>query len=189
MYGRIADNINELIEIIKGNKIFFFPSYYLIDQIKDKVEDKNLFIEESGMDKSTREAILDRFVGLKDEGCTLLAVSAGSFGESIDLAGDKLRAVVVVGLPFAKNDLENKEVIRYYDEKFGKGMDYGYVIPAFTNVLQNVGRCIRSELDKGVIIYLDERYAWNNYRKYFPKSIELRGARSYDDVKEFLMDN
>jgi DNA excision repair protein ERCC-2 len=185
MYERIADNMNELIDIIKGNKIFFFPSYNLIDKVKDKVIGKNLFIEESGTDKLTREAILKRFSELKEEGCTLIAVSSGSFGESIDLKGDKLKAVIIVGLPFAKNDLENKELIRYYDEKFGKGLDYGYIIPAFTNVLQNAGRCIRSEEDKGIIIYLDERYAWGNYRKCFPSSIELRGARDYDDVKEF----
>jgi len=115
-----------------------------------------------------------------------LAVSAGSFGESIDLNGDKLKSVIVVGLPFAKSDLETNEIIRYYDEKFGKGKDYGYVIPAFTNILQNVGRCIRSEEDKGAIIYLDERYAWPMYRNYFPKTIELRGSRSYEDVKDFL---
>ncbi len=185
MYERIADNINELVDIIKGNKIFFFPSYDLINKVKDKIEAKNLFIEESGMSKLAREDILNRFSILKEEGCTLIAVSSGSFGESIDLKGDKLKAVVIVGLPFAKNDLENKELIRYYDEKFGKGLDYGYIIPAFTNVLQNAGRCIRSEMDKGVIIYLDERYAWSNYRKCFPASIELNGARSYDDVKEF----
>ncbi len=186
MYERIAESINELTDIIKGNKIFFFPSYGLIDKVKDKIDNKNLFIEEQGMDKLSREAILKRFTDLKEEGSTLIAVSSGSFGESIDLLGDKLKAVIVVGLPFAKNDLENKEIIRYYDEKFGKGMDYGYVIPAFTNVLQNAGRCIRSETDKGIIIYLDERYAWKNYRQYFPKSIELKGSRSYDEVREFL---
>ena len=185
MYEKISDNVNELIDIIKGNKIFFFPSYDLIEKVKDKIEAKNLFVEESGMSKLAREDILDRFSKLKDEGCTLIAVSSGSFGESIDLKGDNLKAVIIVGLPFAKNDLENKELIRYYDEKFGKGLDYGYIIPAFINVLQNAGRCIRSEMDKGVIIYLDERYAWSNYRKRFPNSIELNGARSYDDVKEF----
>ena len=186
MYDSIADNINELIDIIKGNKIFFFPSYYLINKVKEKINSENLFFEEPGMGKTTREVLLERFVELKDSGATLLAVSAGSFGESIDLGGDKLKSVVIVGLPFAKSDLETNEIIRYYDEKFGKGKDYGYIIPAFINIFQNVGRCIRSENDKGVIIYLDERYAWPMYRAYFPKSIELKGSRSYDDVKDFL---
>jgi len=65
-------------------------------------------------------------------------------------------------------------------------MEYGYIIPAFTNIMQNVGRCIRSEKDKGVIIYLDERYAWSNYRKYFPEYIDLKGVRSFDEISELL---
>jgi len=186
MYDKIAESVNELSDMIKGNKIFFFPSYYLIEKVKDNIKGDNIFFEESGMDKYTREVLLERFSNLKDEGASLIAVSSGSFGESIDLTGDKLKAVVVVGVPFAKSDLENKEIIRYYDEKFGKGMEYGYVIPAFTTIFQNVGRCIRSEKDSGVIIYLDERYAWNNYRKYFPKSIELRGSRDFEEVAELI---
>jgi DNA excision repair protein ERCC-2 len=186
MYSKIADNINELVDMIKGNKIFFFPSYDLISKVKDKIETNDVFFEESGMDKYTREILLEKFSSMKDKGATLIAVSSGSFGESIDLKDDKLKAVIVVGIPFAKSDLENKEIIRYYDEKFGKGLEYGYIIPAFTTVFQNVGRCIRSENDSGVIIYLDERYAWSTYRKYFPKSIELRGSRDYDEVKELI---
>ena len=186
MFERIALNCKKIIEVIPGNKIFFFPSYYLIEKVKDNIKGDNIFFEESGMDKYTREVLLERFSNLKDEGASLIAVSSGSFGESIDLTGDKLKAVVVVGVPFAKSDLENKEIIRYYDEKFGKGMEYGYVIPAFTTIFQIVGRCIRSEKDSGVIIYLDERYAWNNYRKYFPKSIELRGSRDFEEVAELI---
>jgi DNA excision repair protein ERCC-2 len=186
MYERISDSLNELSDIIKGNKIFFFPSYDLIKKVKEGLTGKNILFEEQNMDKGSRELILRKFISLKEEGATLIAVSSGSFGESIDLLGDKLKAVVIVGVPFARNDLESKELIRYYDEKFDKGMEYGYVMPAFTSILQNAGRCIRSETDKGLIVYLDERYAWSNYRKNFPKSVNLKGARSYDDVREFM---
>ena len=37
--------------------------------------------------------------------------------------------------------------------------------PAILTSLQNAGRCIRSEKDKGVIVFLDERYDWPNYKK------------------------
>jgi len=186
MYEKIAYHINRLIDILKGNKIFFFPSYDILNKVKPDLEGTNILFEEQNMDKSSREAILNKFSSLKNEGATLFAVSSGSFGESIDLVGDKLNSVVIVGVPFAKNDLIIKEIMRYYDELFGKGLEYGYIIPAFTNVLQNAGRCIRSEKDKGIIIYLDERYAWSNYRKYFPKSINLRPAKSYEEIEEFL---
>jgi len=185
MYERIADSVSELIDIIKGNKIFFFPSYAIMEKTKELIKE-NILVETQGMDKSSREMILKKFISMKDKGCTLFAISSGSFGESIDLVGDNLKAVIIVGVPFAKNDLEVKEIIRYYDEKFGKGMEYGYIMPAFTAIMQNAGRCIRSETDKGVIVYLDERYAWSNYRKNFPEYVKLKGAKSYDEVKEFL---
>lgn len=186
MYEKIADNVNELVKKIKGNKIFFFPSYELMDKVKDKIFGENIFIENQGSDKNSREALLRRFIEMRDKNCSLLAVSSGSFGESIDLIGDHLVGVVIIGIPFAKVDLENNELIRYYEEKFGKGMEYGYIIPAFTNIMQNAGRCIRSENDRGVIIYLDERYLLPNYRKYFPSTVQFKVAKNYSEVEKFF---
>ncbi|MBT3416651.1 ATP-dependent DNA helicase [Candidatus Woesearchaeota archaeon] len=185
MYEKIAHHVSELMGIINGNKIFFFPSYAIMGKVLEHI-DEETFIESPGMDKYSRELILKKFISMKDKGATLFAVSSGSFGESIDLDGDKLKGVIIVGVPFARNDLEIKELTRYYDERFGKGMEYAYIMPAFTSIMQNAGRCIRSETDKGIIIYLDERYAWGNYRKNFPEHINLKGARSYEDVKDFM---
>jgi DNA excision repair protein ERCC-2 len=99
----------------------------------------------------------------------LLATISGSFGEGIDLPGDFLKGVIVVGLPLTRPDLESKSLIDYYDKKFGKGWDYGYLYPAFTKAIQSSGRCIRTEKDRGVVVFLDERYAWPRYYNCFPK--------------------
>jgi len=116
----------------------------------------------------------------------LLAVSSGSFGEGIDMPGI-LKAVIIVGLPLQKPDLETKELIDYYEEKFGKGIDYGYIFPAITKCLQNAGRCIRSETDKGVIIFLDERFAWENYNRCLPKDMNFKISLMYEDrIREFF---
>jgi len=183
MYERIALNCKKIIETIPGNKIFFFPSYAILGEVRSYFEE-DIVSEEPGMDKSSRESILSRFK--ISRGNSLFAVSAGSFGESIDLLGDSLSAVTIIGVPFGKYDVMSKELVRYYDEKFGRGQEYGYIMPAFTKVLQNAGRCIRSEKDRGVIIYLDERYSWSNYQKYFPGSVELIQSRNYEKVKEFF---
>jgi len=81
---------------------------------------------------------------------------------------------LVVGIPLSRPDLETKEIIRYYDEKFKKGWDYGYTLPAITKVLQNAGRCIRSETDTGVVAFIDERYSWPRYLSCFPRSWNLK---------------
>ena len=92
-----------------------------------------------------------------------------------------------MGLPLQKPDLETKELIDYYEEKFGQGVNYGYIFPAITKCLQNAGRCIRSENDKGVIIFLDERFAWQNYYKCFPSDMDFKISKIYiKRVEEFF---
>ncbi len=50
-----------------------------------------------------------------------MAVISGNFSEGIDLPGDLLKAVVIVGLPLTKPDLETSQLIDYYEKRFKKG--------------------------------------------------------------------
>ena len=98
-----------------------------------------------------------------------------------------MNAVIVVGLPLEKPNLETKELIDYYDKLFGKGWDYGYLFPAFNKTLQNAGRCIRSKDDKGIVVFLDERYAWSNYYRCFPKELKIKVTKNYKgDIVDFF---
>lgn len=191
-YEEIGKIVTDIINITPGNSIIFFPSYYLRDQVNrylTRVE-KTVFLEASEMTKSEREEVMNKFKSYKDKGATLLAVNSGSFAEGIDLPGDLLKTVVVVGLPLTKPDLETKALIDYYDKKFGKGWNYGYIYPAFNKVLQSAGRCIRSETDKGAIIFLDERYTWNNYYNCFPRQWRMKTSQDYKtEIGEFFKNN
>ena len=72
----------------------------------------------------------------------------------------------------------------------GKGWEYVYIYPAIIKSLQNSGRCIRSETDKGCIIYLDERYAWDNYKKCFPQDANFEVTLlPAEMVKSFFKNN
>lgn len=188
-YENIAKVCSKIVNSINGNSILFFPSYELRNEVYKYFYNlctKKKLIEKPDLGKTEKEEILEEFKNFKDKGSVLLAVSNGSFGEGIDLPGDLLKAVVVVGLPLQKPDLETKELIDYYEERFGKGFDYGYVFPAFVKCMQNAGRCIRSESDKGVIIFLDERFAWQNYYRCFPPDMELKISKMYETrIKRF----
>ena len=109
-------------------------------------------------------------------------MASGSFGEGIDLPGTLLRGVLIVGIPLTVPDLKTRELIKYYDNKFGKGMEYGYILPAVTRVMQNAGRCIRSESDRGVIVFIDERYLMKRYRECFPKNSSLKIVLKREDL-------
>jgi DNA excision repair protein ERCC-2 len=182
MYERIATICAEITNMVPGNSALYFPSYYLRDKVYEYFmgsSTKTAFLENTDMSNDEKATFLENFKSYKETGAVLLGVVSGSFGEGIDLPGDLLKCVVVIGLPLTQPTLETKELIDYYEKKFGKGWDYGYVGPAFSKCLQSAGRCIRSETDRGVIVFLDERYVWQNYFKHFPRDVEIEVARDY----------
>jgi DNA excision repair protein ERCC-2 len=179
MYQQIAKKCSEFAKLIPGNIAFFFPSYDIRDQICPYIDSpKQRFWEKADMTKEDKETLLTQFKDAKQTGGLLLGVSGANFAEGIDFPGDLLQGVIIIGLPLAKPDLKTRELIHYYDSKFAKGWDYGYTFPALNKCFQSAGRCIRSETDRGAIIYLDERFAWQSYFNCFPKE-GLRVSKDY----------
>jgi len=188
-YEEIANYVVKAVNIIPGNSAVFFPSFKLRDDVYRFMKDcnKTIFTETQGLSKQEKEQMLDNFKGYKNTGAVLLGVTSGSFGEGIDLPGDFLKGVIVVGLPLQKPDLETNALIKYYDQKFQKGWEYGYIYPGFNRTLQSAGRCIRSETDRGVIIFLDERYAWPRYKECFPETWDMKVTILFESlVRDFF---
>ena len=184
-YRNIAEALSKVAAQVPGNVAVFLPSYYLLQEVNKHFQtmtEKTVFCEHQEMSTQEKQDFIDRFRGYKRTGAVLMGVITGNFGEGIDLPGDELKGVVIVGLPLQKPDLESEALIRYYDGKFGKGWDYGYLFPAFNKTLQSAGRCIRSETDRGVIVFLDERYAWPNYKRCFPKDWEMKITLLYEKM-------
>lgn len=173
----------EIAEKIPGCIMLFFPSYFVRDAVAGYFVDKYerpVFFEKPGMNKEGRQRLLDEFAGQADVGAALLGVASGSFGEGVDLPG-VVKGVIVAGLPLERPDLETTELIAYYDKKFGKGWEYGYILPAMTRCVQNAGRCIRSETDRGVLAFVDERYAWPRYKVCFPSEWNVSVTLDYEE--------
>lgn len=184
-YEKIGRISADIANRIKGNVFVFFPSY----QIRDKVYlyfmkecGKTIFLEDQKMGKEQRIELLEDFKKHKKAGAVLLGVASGSFGEGVDLPGTFLNGVIVVGLPLCAPDLETRELIDYFDRKYMKGWDYGYKFPAFQKCLQNAGRCIRSENDRGVVVFLDERFVWHSYKSCFPDTWNIVVTNDYVDI-------
>lgn len=184
--ARICSNITNLVE---GNSAIFFPSYHLLEDINkyfSELSKKRIIRETPGLSKEGKYDLLEEFSNeSKNNGAVLLGVTSGSFGEGVDFPNNLLKCVVVVGIPLQKPDLETNELIKYYDNKFSNGWDYGYLYPAILKSMQNAGRCIRSETDKGVIVFLDKRYAWPNYKRCFSDDVIV--TNNYlERIKEFF---
>ncbi len=189
-FKKIAKICSDIVNLVPGNSLVFFPSYALRDSVYFHFMElckKEIFIEKPRLTKEEKHLLLEDFKKCKDKGAVLMGVAAGSFGEGIDLPGDFLKGVVVVGLPLERPSLEVKELIDYYDVKYGKGWEYGYIYPAMIKTMQNAGRCIRSESDKGVVVFLDERYAFPRYYNCFPPEHGVKISKMYNDrIKEFF---
>ena len=171
MYQKIADKCSKIMDSVPGNSIIFFPSYDLLNKVSYFIRsNKKIYYEKPNATNEEKMDLLNEFKLSFLVGASLMAVSSGSYGEGIDLPGNLLKCVVVVGLPLAKPDLETKQLVNYYDKKFGKGMEYGYLFPALIRCIQNAGRCIRSENDKGVVVFLEERFALPYYKNLMPET-------------------
>jgi Rad3-related DNA helicase len=73
--------------------------------------------------------------------------------------GDMMSCVVIVGIPYMYPDKITEAKIAYYDEVFNnQGWVFGYLSPAMQRANQASGRPIRKLNDRGVIVFLDERF-------------------------------
>jgi DNA excision repair protein ERCC-2 len=76
--------------------------------------------------------------------------------------------VMVVGPALPQVSFEQELLKRYYDEQYGAGFEFAYLIPGMTRVVQSAGRVIRSETDVGVIALLCKRFTQESYTRFFP---------------------
>ena len=175
LYGRIATYLMTLVRARAGNYLAYLPSYAMLDEVAKAlslIADSKVKIarQQAGMHEEDRERFVDRFRQNRDEGTSLigLCVLGGIFGESIDLPGDNLVGVAVVGtgMPPATSE---REVIRdYFDAEEDKGFSYAYTYPGMNKVLQAAGRLIRTEADRGVALLLDDRFSQDELQDAFP---------------------
>ncbi|MDD5111940.1 MAG: ATP-dependent DNA helicase [Candidatus Altiarchaeota archaeon] len=179
MYRKYAEAIRHAASYIPGNIAVFHPAYHIMNAIgRELVKhplNKPLLMERKEMTKGERKELYSRLIRMKDgSGGMLMGVQAGSLSEGVDYPDNMLSAVLIIGLPLERPDLETQALIDYYDVKFQRGWDYGYTYPAMNRALQAAGRCIRSGTDKGAILLMDERYRWANYRKCLPDDYGFR---------------
>ncbi|MMZ63556.1 ATP-dependent DNA helicase DinG [compost metagenome] len=121
------------------------------------------------MSEAEREAFLAAFEAGREDTLVGFAVMGGIFSEGIDLVGDRLTGVAVMGVGLPQIGLE-RDIIKEYFQAQGKdGFDYAYVYPGMNKVLQAGGRLIRSEKDQGVLLLVDDRYRQPHYARLLPE--------------------
>jgi DNA excision repair protein ERCC-2 len=133
-----------------------------------------LFVQKNDMTDEDREMFLARFTA-DSEPLLGLAVLGGVFAEGIDLPGERLLGVMVVGVGLPMVCLEQEVLRRHYEETLGDGFAYAYRYPGMHKVLQAAGRVIRSETDRGVVLLIDKRYYHHDYLSLCPPHWQFEG--------------
>ncbi|MCE2982775.1 MAG: ATP-dependent DNA helicase DinG, partial [Parachlamydia sp.] len=184
------ENIWKAILASRGGAFVLFTSYAMLKDCAHKLEERfkerRLPLLKQG--EKSRQRLLEEFK--KEERAVLFGTD--SFWEGVDVAGDSLRCVIIVKLPFR---VPSEPIIQARNEAItAKGGDpfSEYAIPhAVVKFKQGFGRLIRNKWDRGCIVCLDTRLVTKGYGKYFLNSLPPcqkffnKGAAVYEKMAEF----
>jgi ATP-dependent DNA helicase DinG len=134
--------------------------------------------------EAPRAQLLQRF---RDSGNGVL-LGAASFREGVDVAGAALSVVVIDKLPFAAPDDPVFEARLQAVRRGGGNPFRDEQLPqAVIALKQGVGRLIRTETDRGVLVLCDPRLTGKSYGRVFLESLPpLPRTRDVGDVEAFF---
>jgi DNA excision repair protein ERCC-2 len=189
-----ADSLKEVVEAIgilvrgrAGNYLIYFPSYQYLNAVLQEFQAGHpavqVLVQKPGMTEPERDAFLAAFSIEHDKTLMGFAVLGGIFGEGIDLVGERLIGAVIVGVGLPQLSIERNLIRDYFQEHNSLGFDYAYTFPGMNRVLQAVGRVIRSETDRGVVLLIDARFNESRYRRLFPAWWQFTRVRNADRLR------
>jgi hypothetical protein len=186
----VVQAIASLVEGRPGNYMVYLPSYQYLTAVQEQFHAQHsavpILVQRPGMSEPDREAFLAAFAVEHGETLVGFAVMGGIFGEGIDLVGDRLIGAIIVGVGLPQLCVERDLIRDYFQEQTGAGFDFAYTFPGMNRVLQAIGRVIRSETDRGVVLLIDARFAEPRYRRLFPAWWQSTCARDTADIRNAL---
>ena len=160
----VVKEINIFVSKKIGNYLIFVPSFEYSRKIeKYFINDSRFVFQTATMTNKDKDEFLANFKENPQESRIGVCVISGSFAESIDLTGDRLIGVVVVGVGLPQVNFDNNLVKDFYIQKEMNGYEFAYMNPGINKVLQALGRVIRTQKDKGSALIIDSRYAQSHY--------------------------
>ena len=174
--------LRPVLEASQGRAFLLFASHRALREAADALRGGPwpLFVQ----GEAPRASLLQRF---RESGNGVLLGSA-SFREGVDVAGDALSVVVIDKLPFAAPDDPVFEARLDAIRREGGNPFRDEQLPqAVIALKQGVGRLIRSETDRGVLVLCDPRLLSRGYGRIFMDSLPpFRRTRELADVQAFF---
>ncbi|MCL6487415.1 MAG: DEAD/DEAH box helicase family protein [Alicyclobacillus mali] len=167
----LTASISSLAEVSNGRMLVLFTSHALLRETarlaRSVLAERGLNLLAQDLDGS-RAALLEAFRAHPES----VMFGAQTFWEGIDLPGDQLTALVIVRLPFAPPTHPVTAARLERLEASGQNAFRALSLPeAVVRFRQGVGRLIRTQQDRGVIVVFDKRIVTQRYGSMFWKSI------------------
>ena len=175
---KVTDAIMSVTHNKVGNYMIYLPSFdylkMLSESVRSRVSHQNdlhvdILVQTPSMNKQHKDRFMERFESFGERTLLAFAVLGGHFGEGIDLVGERLSGVMIVGVGLPQISPLREIMRQYFQEKFGDGFGFAYRFPGWEKVLQAAGRVIRDEEDTGFVLLMDERYNKPEYHMLFPE--------------------
>lgn len=171
---KATEQIWQAIEVSRGSTFVLFTSYSMMqicsEILTDRLKANRYQLFKQG--DAERQKLLTQF---KTTSRSVL-FGTDSFWEGIDVAGEALRCVILVKLPFK---VPTEPIIQARSEAIlARGGDpfTEYTLPAaIVKFKQGFGRLIRHVRDRGCIVCLDTRLINKKYGRLFINSLPLCG--------------
>ncbi len=184
-----AENIWQTVQASHGNAFILFTSYSMLNachKLLEKRLNENRYTLFKQGDES-RQKLLEKFK--KKDRSVLFGTD--SFWEGVDVAGEALRCVIIVKLPFK---VPSEPIIQARSEAIaanGGDAFMEYALPtAIVKFKQGFGRLIRNKTDRGCIVCLDSRILNKGYGKQFLNSLPScqRFFGPSDEMEKHMID-
>lgn len=148
----LLKQINPLITKLGGRTLLLFSSRLRFEAATDlilKEFEGKIPVFVQGLGKN----VVEEF---KREQAAIL-IGMESFGEGIDIPGEKLQFIVVDKIPDVRQDLVIQKRRDFFEFKFGNEFNDYFLAHRTRSLHQKFGRLLRSEKDHGAILLVDNR--------------------------------
>ena len=182
MLNRVMTHLDALIEEAPDNVAIFIPSYKLMDEVLIRSRwSRQVIAEQPEWTKTDADGVLPRLEKARDAGrpAVLVGTYGGRLAEGMDYHANLLCAVACIGIPIAPPSAEGDALRSYLSRSMSTGQVWNYAViqPAINRVLQAMGRAIRKEEDRALILLIDSRHLDDQHKPAHPDPSQLLTAR------------
>jgi ATP-dependent DNA helicase DinG len=187
--GAVVELALRLIEASGGGAFLLFTSLRALERAAQTLRQRwsaagprTLLVQ----GEAPRESLLRRF---REDGHAVLLGSA-SFWEGVDVKGDALRLVIIDKLPFSPpDDPLTKARLDHLRSTGGNPFADHQLPEAALALKQGVGRLVRSEDDRGVVVLCDSRLTSRGYGRQLLAALPpMTVTRDIAEAEAFLRD-